>query len=124
MSRIAAACELPHKGVSEEMGEAYKEYRHGYKNGYSDAIEDMRLWKRERRQQERIRQQRRWYFFKQRATGVAMLALTVLAAWILEGDATIALITVPLGLYLIFTKEMCIENNFYWEIKEGNNGNL
>lgn len=34
------------------------------------------------------------------------------------GDATIALITVPLGLYLAFTKEMCIVNEFYWQTKE------
>lgn len=124
MSRIAAACELPHKGVSEEMGAAYREYRHGYKNGYSDAIEDMRLRQRKRRQQERIRQQRRWYFIKQRLTGLFLIVFTALIVKALDGDATIALITVPLGLYLIFTKEMCIENNFYWEMKEGSNGNL
>ena len=35
-----------------------------------------------------------------------------------DGDATIAIITVPLGLYLVFTKEMLLVNDFYRETKE------
>ena len=100
------------------MRAAYKEYENSYINGYADALEDMRRWQQARQQQERERQARRWYFLKQRALGAAVLVFTVLAVWILEGDATIALITVPLGLYLAFTKKMCIVNEFYWQTKE------
>ena len=44
--------------------------------------------------------------------------LTMILIKLLDGDATIALITVPLGLYLAFTKKMCIANEFYWQTKE------
>ena len=70
---------------------------------------------RRRKQREHRRQQRRWYFIKQRLLGISLLIFTVLATKLLDGDATIALITVPLGLYLIFSKEMLVVNNFYWQ---------
>lgn len=41
-----------------------------------------------------------------------------MAVYILEGDATIAVFTVPLGLYMIFSREMCIVNSYYWEMEE------
>lgn len=105
------------------MRAVYKEYEDSYINGYADALEDMRRWQRERRQQERERQARRWYFLKQRALGVATLIFTVLAVWILESDATIALITVPLGLALIFSKKKLVVNDYYFETEERQAGN-
>lgn len=100
------------------MRAVYKEYEDSYINGYADALEDMRRWQQARRQRERERQARRWYFFKQRALGVAVLVFTVLAVWILEGDATIALITVPLGLMLIFSRQKLVVNDYYFETEE------
>ncbi|MCM1220825.1 MAG: hypothetical protein NC548_40690 [Lachnospiraceae bacterium] len=101
----------------------YKEhaesYISSYIDGYADALEDMRHWWQARRQQERDKQARRQYFLKQRLTGVFLLVFTVLAVIATGGDATIAIITVPLGLYLVFTKEMVIMNDFYWEMREG-----
>jgi hypothetical protein len=44
--------------------------------------------------------------------------IAALAAYVLDGDATIATVTVPLGLYLIFGKEMLITNGYYYETKE------
>lgn len=61
---------------------------------------------------------RRWYFIKQKACGLAMLAITVLTVWATEGDITIAFITVPLGLTCIFSKEMLIMNDYYFTTKE------
>ena len=58
------------------------------------------------------------YFIKQKACGLAMLAITVLAVWATEGDITIAFITVPLGLTCIFSKEMLIMNDYYFTTKE------
>lgn len=77
-------------------------------------LESCRRWER----QEHRRQQRRWYFIKQRLSGIFFIVLTMILIKLLDGDATIALITVPLGLYLAFTKEMCIVNGFYWQMKE------
>lgn len=61
-----------------------------YQRGYADAIADMRKKKEQRRQREQAKKARRWYFIKQKAYGLAMLAVTVLAAWATEGDITIA----------------------------------
>ena len=82
------------------------------------AIADYMQQRRWDMQRERRRRQRRQYFLKQRLTGVFLLAFTVLAVMVTDGDATIAIITVPLGLYLVFTKEMLLVNDFYRETKE------
>lgn len=87
-----------------------------YQKGYADAMADMRKKKEQRRQREQAKKARRWYFIKQKACGLAMLAITVLAVWATEGDITIAFITVPLGLTCIFSKEMLIMNDYYFTI--------
>ena len=86
-----------------------------YQRGYTDAVVDMRKKKRQRQQREQAKKARRWYFIKQKACGLAMLAITVLAVWATEGDITIAFITVPLGLTCLISKEMLIMNDFYWQ---------
>lgn len=100
------------------MKAVYREYEDSYINGYEDALADMRRWQQARQLREQDRQARRWYFFKQRALGAVLLAVTVLAVWILEGDATIALITVPLGLALVFSKQMLVVNEYYFRKEE------
>lgn len=82
------------------------------------AIADYMQQRRWDRKRERRRRQRRQYFLKQRLTGVFLLVFTALAVMATGGDATIAIITVPLGLYLVFTKEMLLANDFYRETKE------
>ncbi len=93
------------------------EYENEYERGYADAIADMRR----RRQREQERKARRWYFLKQKALGAAVLAVTVLAVWLLEGDATIAIFFVPLGLALLFSRQMLVVNDYYFEMEEGRN---
>lgn len=100
------------------MRAVYREYEDSYINGYADALADMRRWQQARRQQARELQARRWYFLKQRALGAVMLIFTVLAVWILEGDATIAIITVPLGLALIFSRQKLVVNDYYFETED------
>lgn len=88
-------------------------------------IADYMQQRRWDRQRERRRRQRRQYFLKQRLTGVFILVFTVLAVMATGGDATIAIITVPLGLYLLFTKEMLLVNDFYWKKEErAGHGNI
>ena len=89
-----------------------------YQRGYTDAVEDMRKKKRQRQQWEQEKKARRWYFIKQKACGLAMLAITVPAVWATEGDITIAFITVPLGLTCLISKEMLIMNDYYFTTKE------
>lgn len=83
------------------------------------AIADYMQQRRWDRQRERRRRQRRQYFLKQRLTGVFLLMFTALAVMATGGDATIAIITVPMGLYLLFTKEMLLVNDFTGKRKRG-----
>lgn len=62
-----------------------------------------------------MERRRRLYFLKQKVIGVFMLVLTIFAVKLLDGDATIALLTVPLGLTLIFSKEKWWMDNYYFE---------
>lgn len=48
-----------------------------YQRGYADAIADMRKKKEQRRQREQAKKARRWYFIKQKAYGLAMLAVYI-----------------------------------------------
>lgn len=80
-----------------------------------EAVSDYMERLHQDKQRERRRQQRRKYFLKQRLVGIFLLVLTILVVMQTGGDATIAIITVPLGLYLVFTKEMVIESDFYRE---------
>ena len=50
------------------------------------------------------RKEDRRYFIKQRLCGLAMLIIGIATPILLDGDATVSLFAVPLGLYLIFTR--------------------
>nr|WP_318682700.1 hypothetical protein [uncultured Acetatifactor sp.] len=82
-----------------------------YLAGYMDAMQQ----ERKKRTAARRRRERKRYFAMQKITGVAMLIFTAAAVKALEGDATIALITVPLGLSLLLSREMLIINRYYWK---------
>ena len=82
-----------------------------YVQGYMDAMRKIRERNRERREQ----RERKRYFIKQRICGLATLAFTILAVRFLDGDATIALFTIPLGVSLLLSKQMLIVNQYYWE---------
>jgi len=66
-----------------------------YTQGYTDAMRKIRERNRVRREQ----RERKIYFIKQRLYGLATLAFTVLAVRFLDGDATIALFTIPPGRF-------------------------
>ena len=45
------------------------------------------------------------YYIKQKLSGLTMAAIGIFIPFLLDGDATFSLIALPLGLYLLFTKE-------------------
>lgn len=105
------------------MRAVFSNLEDAYETGYADGMADMR--RRYRRRQEK--KARRWYYIKQKLYGVAVLIATVFTVWVLDGDATIAIITVPLGLGCIFSKEMLIVDKYYWEHEdesEAGNGDI
>lgn len=84
-----------------------------YMIGYTDAMNQ----ERSRRRAARERRKKK-YFAMQKLNGVALLIFTAVAIKILEGDATIAFITVPLGLSMLLSKEMLVINKYYWRCEE------
>ncbi len=66
-------------------------------------------WLREynrRETQRRIRQRtEHLYYIKQRLAGLVMAATGIIAPFILSGDATVSLFVLPLGIFLLLTKE-------------------
>lgn len=59
-----------------------------------------------------------WYFVKQRLIGLAVVILSIIAIPVNDGDATFALVTVPLGLCVLFSKKAILETKEYYEIVE------
>lgn len=101
--------------VQKIQSNPYKETIDGaYIAGYMDAMQQ----ERRKRTAARRRRERKRYFAMQKITGVFMLIFTAAAVKALDGDATIALFTVPLGLSLLLSREMLIINKYYWKCQE------
>lgn len=58
-----------------------------------------------------------YYYRKQKGLGAALMALGVLTT-IIFGDGTAALFIVPLGLYMICTKEKILLDDYFYEVQE------
>lgn len=49
------------------------------------------------------------YFLKQKLCGLIIAGLGVLIPFLLDGDATVSIILIPFGLFLVFTKQRVME---------------
>ena len=45
------------------------------------------------------------YYIKQKLSGLTMAVIGIITPILLDGDATFSLIALPVGIYLLFTKE-------------------
>lgn len=82
-----------------------------YNNG-SEAIETVYTyeeWLKEynRRETKRriIQRTEHLYYIKQRLSGVIMATIGIVTPFLLDGDATFSLVALPLGIFLLLTKE-------------------
>ena len=48
------------------------------------------------------------YYAKQKLLGILAIGVSIASPLLLDGDATVSVIMLPLGLYLLFTKEKVI----------------
>lgn len=78
----------------------------------SEAIETVYTydeWLKEynRRETKRRIKQRteRLYYMKQRLSGVIMVVIGIIIPFVLDGDATVSLVALPLGIFLMMTRE-------------------
>lgn len=81
-------------------------------NTGSEAIEKVYTyeeWLKEYNRREtkrRIRQRtEHLYFIKQRLSGAIMAVIGIVAPFLLDGNATFSLVVLPLGIFLLLTKE-------------------
>ena len=58
-----------------------------------------------RRKPTRRQKVERVYYIKQKLSGLTMSIIGIFTPFLLDGDATFSLIALPLGLFLMFTKE-------------------
>ena len=61
---------------------------------------------------------RYYYFRKQKLLGAVLLVCAALLAFVVEGGITASLIFAPLGLYIMFTKEMMLLDDYYYEMNQ------
>ena len=62
-------------------------------------------WERIHTQKARKRKAERTYYIKQKLSGLTLAAIGIVMPILLDGDGTFSIIALPLGIYLIFTKE-------------------
>lgn len=58
--------------------------------------------------------ERKRYFVKQKLLGLGMIILGAVMTFILD-DATVCIFLIPIGLDLIFTKDLVLVNDYYWK---------
>ena len=49
------------------------------------------------------------YFLKQKLLGLVLVGFGISLPFVLDGDATVSVIIIPMGLFLIFTREKIME---------------
>ena len=81
----------------------------------SEAIETVYTyeeWLKEYNRREtkrRIRQRtERLYYMKQRISGAIMAVIGIITPFVLDGDATVSLFALPLGMFLMMTREKVV----------------
>ena len=62
-----------------------------------------RAERKARRKEEKI------YYIKQKLSGLTLASIGILIPFVCDGDATASLLVLPLGLYLLFTKEKVMD---------------
>ena len=63
--------------------------------------------------------ERQVYFLKQKLIGLGMILGSIAFAWLVKDEAIVLpIFMVPIGLFLLFTKEMYWTNDYYYEVEE------
>lgn len=62
-------------------------------------------WLKEHRRRTRKSSAERVYYIKQKLCGMVLTAIGIIAPILFDGDATASLLLVPMGLFVLFTKE-------------------
>lgn len=73
--------------------------------GSAETMHTFAEWEAIHQRKQRRRKAERIYYIKQKLSGLTMAAIGIFTPFLLDGDTTFSLIALPLGLFLVFTKE-------------------
>ena len=62
-------------------------------------------WEKIHTQKALKRKAERTYYIKQKLSGLTLAAIGIVMPILLDGDGTFSIIALPLGIYLLFTKQ-------------------
>ena len=62
-------------------------------------------WEKIHTQKQQKRKAERVYYIKQKLSGLTLAAIGIVMPILLDGDGTFSIIALPLGIYLLLTKE-------------------
>ena len=80
-----------------------------YSAGYAAGIADMVERDARRRKRRAAAAARRRYFAIQKLIGLLLVVVNIIGAHVMDGDITAAILIVPLGIYLMLTKEKVLD---------------
>lgn len=93
-------------------------YDLGFQDGYMACKEEYMERAKQKREQRIKEREKALYFLRQKALGIFVLIFTVISIWLLDGDATVGVVIIPLGIALIFSKKPIIYGKYYWEMED------
>ena len=76
-----------------------------YKTEAIETVYTFSEWEKIYNRSKARRKAERLYYIKQKLSGLTMAAIGIITPFLLDGDATFSLIALPLGLFLMVTKE-------------------
>lgn len=85
-----------------QTANAYKNYENIQR---LDTLHTYAEWKRIERKRKAQRRETAIYYIKQKLMGLAAVGLSIASLLLLDGDATISVLMLPLGIFLMITKE-------------------
>lgn len=89
-----------------QTANAYKNYGNIQR---LDTLHTYTEWKRIENRRKARRRANAAYYIKQKLAGLTLAVIGVLIPILLDGDATASVLILPLGLYLLFTKEKVMD---------------
>lgn len=85
---------------------AYKNYENIQR---LDTLHTYTEWKRIENRRKARRREERIYYIKQKLSGLILAIIGIIIPFVMDGDATASILILPLGLYLLFTKEKVMQ---------------
>lgn len=93
-------------------------YMAGYRAAREDAAEEDKQKAKIRGLKRAIKCQRRLCTIKQKVIGLALIALGCIIPVILDGDATVSMLLIPMGLYITFTRQLILYDSTVEKLRE------